>query len=152
MASVPAEAKAVAVAPADDIRDILARATKFYQRWEGVGKTVDNFIGELRGLRADVVHLLNAKESIDRLVKEAEIKLASAERDARTRLASVEQGHRSLVDKLSKREIELSNKMAEIEKRDLSVTEARNRYELLKEEYERKMESLTRVGAAVQKR
>src|SRR3990167_892423 len=135
-----------------DIREVLARATKFWQRYAELSKQAESFFSDLRGLRSDVVQLLNAQENMGRLVKEAEIRLAKTEREAQTRLSGMEMGHRALIERITKKEVDLDNRTSEAAKRENAVVAERHKYELLKEEYERKLSNLSKVEPAIYKK
>lgn len=134
-----------------EIRELVARATKFYQRWESFGKQFETLWMEFRNVRADVVQLLNARESIDRKVKDSEIVLARNEKEAQQRLASVEMGHRALIDRLSKQEAELRNKNAEMERAELHMRGEREKIELLRASLEARIAAVTDVSKNIKK-
>lgn len=130
---------------AEDIREVLAKAEKFYQRYATLGKTLDIFTAEYRSLKAEIVHLLNEKDALRRLNMDAALQLSKTEREAQTRLQTVEQGHRALIDNLSKKQIELENKLAEVEKRENHAAAERHKYELLNDEVNRRLAGLTAI-------
>ena len=129
-----------------EIADVVSRATKFYQQHESLINQIKKYHLELTSLKADVVQLLNARESMDRQVKEAQLKVAKAEAEAQTRVNTLEQGHRAFIDRLAKKEIDLDNQLKDMKLKDHMFSNKNRELELLKDEYERKLAGLTRLG------
>lgn len=128
-----------------DVREVLASVSRIYQDHLGLGKKLDKFMEDFKTqMKSDMVYLLNEKESLARANHEAAIKIAGIEREAATRMQSVESGHRALVESLTKREIEVGNMKADLEKRELAVNAERHKYELLNEDLSRKIAGLTK--------
>ncbi len=138
-----------ALPPADDVRELLAKSNRFFQKYGAFGKFLEEFQVEFKQLRFDIVQLLNDKDALEKKNRDAEIRLSSAEEEAKRRLANVEQGHRALVERLSKKEVEIDNMKADLAKREAHLRDERKNLELLKSEYERKLNGLARVEPAV---
>jgi len=127
------------------IREAIARMDKNFQTLEKARTVLEGF--DWKAMRVDLVQLLNSRESLSKLKKQAELDIAAAEREAQIRLASVESGHRTMIERLELREIEVSRKQAEMERRELAVAQERQRFDLLNAELERKIAGVDRVTA-----
>lgn len=134
-----------------DIRELLAQVSKFYKDYEGLGRIIDRFRSDYLGLRANIVHLLNAQENLGRMNKDAEIKLLKVEQEAQTRLQTIEQGHRAIIDRVSKKEVELDGLKSELERREAKVSNLKMEAELLKAEYEKRLAALSSTNPAKKK-
>lgn len=137
-------AKVPAKAAADQAeRAAIAQLSAFFTKWEQRVTILDEILKEAKSLRHEVVTLLNARDMLDRRNKDAAIELERVEREARTRLSTIEQGHRTLVDDLSKKQIALDNLKAELDKREAATAAARHEAELIKHAYEQKLSALS---------
>lgn len=125
-----------------EVREAIAHVSAFYQKYEKKLSIIEDFLKDAKALRHEVVVLLNARDMLDVLNKQAAIEREKVEHEAQTRLSTVEQGHQALIDRLSKKEIELDSKMADIEKREVAAQNARREAELLKSAYDQKMVAL----------
>lgn len=127
------------------IRDAIARTDKSFRALESARAILADF--DWKAMRSDIVLLLNSRESLTKMKKIAEIGIAAAEREAQSRLASVDSGHRAMLERLELREISVSRKEAEVETLKLSLSDERRKYDLLNAELERQKQGLDRVTA-----
>ena len=129
-----------------EVRDVLARVSKFFQKHEARANGLTEAINDLRALSKDVVQLLNAQESLDRRKRDAELDLARVEKEAKTRLQSIEQSHSAILDRVSKKEIEIDGKLSDLAKREDKAAAVRRDAEVLKDHYEKKLAGITEVS------
>ena len=126
-----------------EVRESLAKLTKFFQQYEGRVGLLSDFLRDAKTLRHELITMLNARDNYDRQVKTAEINLERINREASTRLSKLEQGNRAIIERLTKKEIELDAIKAELAKKEVAISTARQEAELARDSYERKLAGLT---------
>lgn len=130
-----------------EMLETAARVNKFYKEFSPAVKAMVKLMERLDSeIRYDVVSLTNIQNSMRAKNRDLEILIARNEREAQSRLATVDMGHRALTDRLRKAEQELSAKTAELEKEREFASRERHNYELRREEYDRKLAGLERVA------
>lgn len=123
-----------------DVKETIAKAHKIYAKLEGFKSQIGDFAKEISDLRFTVISLINEGESLRVENRQLEVQRAAREQEAQLRLSNIQRGNKDMIDRLSKREIELANKAKEVEIREAALTQARREVELLKAEYERRLE------------
>ena len=131
-----------------DMKEVTARASEFYKRYSGFGNEVAKFMKEYAELKENVISLCNLREHLRYEVRKCEIEKAGVEKQAQMRLENVQKGQKVLIDRLSKKELELANKLKDVETREAIVTEKNREVELLKAELERRISTMTEIETA----
>lgn len=135
----------------EETQEAKAQVSQFVEEYEGLAARLDRFLGSLRGLASNVTHLENRQRHLEHLNKEAELKVAQAEEEARVRLQNIEKGHRSLVERITEREVELSEMKRHLESQSAETQRKARDVELLRLELQRKLDSLTAIGGGKKK-
>lgn len=132
----------------EEVRDILAQMRPLYQDFTRIKAFVDAFAPKLRGFETHICTLLNWEEGYQRRVKAAEGNIAQMEQAAKTRIATMEHGHRTLVDDLSRKQLEADRVKADYESLKRTVIEERAQLAALKDHYERLIGQVNATPAA----
>lgn len=128
--------------------EITAQTYKIFQEFERVGKALTELADKLKTFRSQTVSLVNLRETLGHDLRQAEIRKGKIEEEVKIRLESVSRGHQVLIDRISKREIELSNKQKEVEAKEALLTSKLREAELLLMQRERELEGMKAVKEA----
>lgn len=120
----------------DEVKDAFARVSLFFQKWEKKVSLLDEILKDVKGLRYEIVTLQNHRDSLEVLNREAQAKLEKVRSEAATRLQNVEQGNRAIVDRLTKKEIDLDAARAKLAQMEDASSRARAEAEQTKAAYE----------------
>ena len=126
-------------------REAIAQVSAFYQKWNGRLGWLKELLSDADSLKHSVITLLNARDMLERLNKQAAIERERVENEAKVRLSAMDKGHRALVEDLNKKQMAADNAMAEAEKMKEAAAAARHEGELLRVAYEKKMAELAAV-------
>ena len=128
--------------------DAVAGANRISQEFAKAGDIIKALAKNVDGYRFELVRAHNKLEHVRAETKKATIHLAKIEEQAKLRLSGVEASHRVLIDRLSKQEMLLANKVKENEAREAILIAERRETALLKAEYERRIEGMKEVATA----
>lgn len=128
------------------VQEFVAKYAPLFKRAEALAPMLSEFVREFGTFRTDCISAINHKENLSRLNREAELKVAKAEKEAQIRLQNVEQGHRAIIDRVTKKEVECEALKAELLKQQAALASARADAEALKAQREAELEKLTSVG------
>ena len=130
-----------------EILTVLAKTRRTYQKYEAAMPVLSEMLAALRALDVEIVSLLNHRETLDKLNKDAMVSLAKVEREAQTRLQNLDAGHRAMVDKLTQKEIQAEKAISQARRLEESANKARADYEAIKSVYETKLAALSEIKA-----
>jgi hypothetical protein len=127
----------------ENIRGIIARSRPIYKEVLALTAHVEAVAAKLRTFETDLTILCNAQESLERRRRDADAAIVQAEKAAKDRLMVMEHGHRTLVDNLSRKQIEADKAKADAEALMRKADEARAEADLIREHYEKKLSEIT---------
>src|SRR5688572_32596489 len=82
-----------------EVREILAQVQPLYKEAQELASRLSGFMSKFQTFeRTKVLPLLNWHEGYERRMKAAEVNIAQMEQAAKTRLSTIEHGHKTLVD------------------------------------------------------
>lgn len=105
-----ADAKEVA-----EINEVISKSRPLFALHARARDAFAAFERDYRTFETGLVMLMNAERNFERRMKEAEARLADAERQARERLATMEHGHRTLLEDLNRKQLEADKVKTEAE-------------------------------------
>lgn len=123
-----------------DTKEVIAKAHKIYPKLESFKNFLGDFAKEFSDLRFTVITLINERESLRAENNRLTIEKSKIEQEAQLRLGNIQRGNKDMVDRLSKREIELANKVRDNEIREAQLSKDKQEVELLRAEYQRRLE------------
>ena len=126
-------------------QEATLRASKFFPTLEAFQKQLTLFIAGYKELRFNVVSLINEREHLRSEIRKSELAVSRNTEEAQIRLQNVESGHQAIVERLNKREVDLALKLKDIEAREAIATAKNRETELLRLEYERRLESMATI-------
>jgi len=121
---------------AEAVNEALVQLRQLYKDFNSVSASVSALSAKMRSFETGIVQLLNFEDAAERRKKAAEINLASVEQQAKTRLMNIEQNNRTIIDRLSQKEMEAERKMAEAVAKLADADRRVNDAEMLKVHYE----------------
>ena len=133
-----------------DEKEILAKGDSFYKQLQEYAFFLKKFMEGYKALHFNVVVLINERTHLRAEIAKAEIEKSKIEELARTRLDNIDRGHHSIIDKLSKRELELATKLKDIEQREAILTAKNREVELLRAEYQKRVDGVASLKASVE--
>ena len=124
--------------------EAIAKTRKFYQEYVNKKAVLERFLADMKGMEGVIIQLLNSESAIDARIKAKEIDLARIEKECATRISNMERGLRALTERLTKKESEAEDAMAQAKKIEANANRARLEAEAVKAAYERKLDEMTR--------
>lgn len=129
-----------------EVEQILAEMRPLYRELSDLAARASAIGPKLRGFETQLVTLLNWEEGYTRRAKAMETELANSERAAKQRLSTIEHGHKTLIDDLSRKQLEADKAKADAEALNRRLLEERAELVSLKDHYERKLAEINEVA------
>lgn len=125
-----------------EVETTLAQLRPLYRELSGMAAAASSLGPKLRAFETHLCTLLNWEEGYSRRMKAMEAELSRTEQAARTRLSTIEHGHKTLIDDLSRKQIEADKAKADAVALERKLIEERGNLALLRDEYQRKIAEL----------
>lgn len=129
-----------------EVETILAEMRPLYREFQDLSARLGAFWPKLRAFETKLTTLLNFEEGYSRRAKEMEARLAQSEKAAKTRLTTIEHGHKTLIDDLSRKQIEADRVKADAEALQRKLLDERANLAALKDHYEREIAAINSTG------
>lgn len=126
----------MAIETKDEVSEALIKVSVFFKKWEGKVSLFDEILKDLKGLRYELVTLQNQKESLEVQNRDAQAKLDRARAEATTRLQNTEQSNRAIMERITKKEVDLDAAVSQLKQREENSNRVRIEAEQTKAAYE----------------
>lgn len=129
-------------------QEVLASAHQIWPVYKRFSGALDEISKQHDALRKNVIELINAREHLRAEISKAELKLGKVNEEARARLGNIEKSHQALVERLTRKEIDLIAKQKEAEAIKAHAEKEIREHSLVKAEYERRLEGFKEMASA----
>ena len=134
-------------APEPSMDAVIAEASKFIKEYTTVAAVLAKMLKNMSDWRQEAIRLENHKQAMRRFIQEGELRLADLERQGQSRLASLNDGHKAIIERLTQKENAVDTKSALLDKREHELQVLRAKYETLAAQAESKLVGIAATTA-----